>query len=219
MRKHDAVLFACLLLFSASFSQISLGIGGGFTLSDVKNASQLTSDNSLVAGYQFTVFVEHSFTKYFKLRPALQVAQKGYKVVLENGHQPFFVYWKRELSSTYLEVPLNFIYQMPVGKAHLVLGSGPVFSYGLYGRRETTLIESDHLTPELHTSIDIEKNTFANRVNKRFDFGWNLLAGARYRRYTLQGSYNYGLTGTTRDDDPKLKNRSFSIIVGYFMKP
>ena len=90
MINHLTLLSIASLFFSVSFSQISSGISAGLAFSDVKGATQLSSDNSFKVGYQATFFVEYSITKNLGIRPSLQVTQKGYKSVLSNGHRPFF---------------------------------------------------------------------------------------------------------------------------------
>jgi len=111
MFRKTLLLLFNLGLFTLCYSQTKFGIKGGMTQSSVKEDFYLADmEYSLQTGFQIGVFAEKALTENFVFRPAFQFTQKGYKAVVGNPGGPF--YWNRDLSTNYLELPLDLLYMV-----------------------------------------------------------------------------------------------------------
>ncbi|MFT3910879.1 MAG: outer membrane beta-barrel protein [Ferruginibacter sp.] len=145
--------------------------------------------------------------------------QKGYK----NTYQSGAAYVKVRLN--YIEVPLNFVYNIPAGAGKVYLGLGPNFGLGLSGKSRyyvnSNLLESR----DVKFDGDTDDPNSNNDHLKRFDFGGNLLAGYTCNMgLTFGVSFTLGLTDVSPNkldsNDPDAdgfteKNHSLNFKIGY----
>lgn len=217
MFRKILLLFINLGLFTLSYSQIRFGIKGGITQSSVKEDLNLPNiEYSLQTGFQIGIFADKPLTDNLIFRPSFQLTQKGYKSVVGNPGGPF--YWNRDLSTTYLEFPLDMLYKFKFNNASsLFIGTGPVLSYGIQGRLKAANVTTDN-NQQLHTNISTDNKIFRNNKSRRFDFGWNVSTGVQSCRMLFSLSYNHGITNAVKNDNQSLKNRSFAFTVGYLLR-
>jgi hypothetical protein len=211
------LLSISLGLFIVSYSQVKYGIKAGLTQSFVKETpSILDADNTLKTGFQFGFFLDKKILDNLFIRSSLQLTQKGYQTVLGNPGGPF--YWSRNLSTTYLELPLDVLHGFRLSKTSvLYIGTGPVFSYGLQGTLKATLVSLDN-NQQLHTQISTDNKIFKTDKDRRLDFGWDFLICIQSCRALFAVSYNHGISDVTKGDNQSLKNKSFALAVGYLLK-
>jgi hypothetical protein len=211
------LLSISLGLFIVSYSQVKYGIKGGLTQSLVKETPSIPdADNTLQTGFQFGFFLDKKILDNLFIRSSLQLTQKGYQSVLGNPGGPF--YWSRNLSTTYLELPLDVLQGFRLNKTSVFyIGTGPVFSYGLQGRLKTTLVSLDN-NQQLRTQISTDNKIFQTNIDRRFDFGWDFLIGLQSCRTLFAVSYNHGISDVAKGDNQSLKNKSFALGVGYLLK-
>jgi hypothetical protein len=206
-----------LVFFSPSFSQINYGIRGGITQSFIKEESPVDgTEFSKQTGFQFGFFLDKEITDKITFRPALQLTQKGYQSVVGIPIGPF--YWSRNLSTTYLELPIDIIYHFNLSNStRMFIGTGPVVGYGLFGTLNTTLVTTD-INQQLKYQSSTYDKIFRDNQDNRFDFGWNANIGLNSCKLLFTLSYNHGLSNVTKDELQSLKNRSFAFTVGYLLK-
>jgi len=216
MFKKIISLLLAIIICSLSFAQIKYGFKIGATQSFVKdNFASSNQDMNLKGGFQIGATIDVIIKKNLSLCPSLQFTQKGYRAVEGNPEGPF--YWSRNLSTSYLELPINVVYNVYLNKdASIFIGTGPVLGFGLFGKLKTIFVTTDS-TQQVHTENSTSNQIFKNPVDKRIDLGWNFLVGLQYDRITFTANYNYGLLNIIRDGNHKSNNRSFALTVGYFM--
>lgn len=212
--KKIILLSITLSLFILSYSQVNYGIKVGITRSFVKETPTVTdADNSLQTGFQLGFFLDKKITDNFVFRPSLQLTHKGYLSVAGNPGGPF--YWNRNLSTTYLELPLDIIRNFNLNKtSSFYIGTGLVPGYALQGRLKAAFVATDN-NQQLYTQISTDKNVFKNNSDRRFDLGWNFLIGVQSCKLTFNASYNYGISDVVKGDIQSLKNRCLVFSVGY----
>lgn len=210
------LLSVSLGLFTFSFAQVNYGVKGGITQSFVKAMPQAANaKNTLQTGFQVGVFLDKAITNNIILRPSLHLTQKGYQSVEGNPGGPF--YWSRNLSTTYLELPLEALRKFPINQtSSFYIGSGPIVSYGLRGKLKAAVVATDN-TQQLHTQISTDDKIFKTNIDHRFDFGWDFAVGFQNCRMMVNASYNHGISNVVKGGNQSLKNRSFAFTVGYLL--
>ncbi|RYY22737.1 MAG: PorT family protein [Sphingobacteriaceae bacterium] len=118
----------------------------------------------------------------------------------------------------YLEIPVNFLYKLPVKVGTLLLGGGPYAAYGIAGSYSLSGIIFD-------SPIDGKNRVnFGNNENsdyKRTDYGLNLRTEIRLLHgIGFELNYEYGLkniaTPSVYDDvGIKTRNSVFGIAISY----
>jgi hypothetical protein len=211
-------LFAISLgMCTLSFSQGQWGVKGGITRSFVKEGLPAPgTEYALQTGFQFGLFTDQPLTDRITFRPSLQLTQKGYKSVAGNPGGPY--YWNRDLSTAYLELPLDLLHRFRLTHtSDVFIGTGPVFSYGWKGRLKAAYVSTDN-NQQLHTWISTDKEIFKRDIDRRFDFGWNAGVGVQSCSLLFSLTYNHGIANVIKDEGQALKNRSFAFAVGYFLR-
>ena len=172
---------------------------------------------NLKSGIQLGATAEIPVLKNLSLRPSLQLTQKGFRAVEGNFEGPY--YWNRNFSTTYLELPVDFVYKVLFSKSvNMFFGSGPVLSFGIFGKGEGILKATDGAA-QLHTLEDSNNQPFKNPGYKKIDLGADFLTGLQIRRVIVTASYNYGLINILNYDQgiQNTTNRSFAFSVGYLI--
>ena len=162
--------------------------------------------------------------------PQLNVLSKGNKYDASGSEEIFGETFSYDVKATskfsYLELPLNFVYNHSLTSGSFFIGAGPSISYGLGG----------DIDAEYSVTIDNETESGSESANVKFDgkksdeadddkyhlkaleFGANFLAGYRFNNgLFIQATYNLGLNDIDPNDDSKLKNRYFGIGIGFFL--
>jgi hypothetical protein len=200
MRVATAVLAAVLLgAGSAAAQDVSGGVKGGVNFAnlvidgDVADLNLETRIGPVVGG-----FVTWPVTPRFDIQPEALVSWKG------ASFDEFGV--EADIEITYLEIPVLFRYGSPVSSGtSLKLFAGPSLAFKL--NAEAT---GEFLGVSEDQDIDDEV--------EGFDFGLVIGAGIEAGRITLDGRYTWGLSSVNtmpEEDEAKVKNRVFSILVGF----
>jgi hypothetical protein len=145
------------------------------------------------------------------------MTQKGYKTVDASPESPY--YWHRNMSVTYLELPLHLHYHVSIKKTtEILIGAGPVFSIGLFGKGRSILNVIDS-TGSIRALQSTETHLFDVPGYRRVDLGTEFLLGFKRNNMSFTAHYNHGLTNILNSDQgiQATKNRSFALSVGYFL--
>jgi hypothetical protein len=201
-------LLTILSLYSMGQKKtVRYGISGGVTFASqtFKNKSQDTKDKSDArTGFTAGVFLEYAYNKIFSFQPGISFVQKGAK-----GTVSGFPY---ETTLNYIEVPLNFLAHVKVGKkgANFMFGAGPWLGAGISGKTKAT-VGGEKVTDDIKFGNDDAKDDF-----RTFDLGGNVLAGFQDSHgFFLTGNLNFGLNNINFNEDDKRINNYYGIKVGY----
>ncbi len=200
---------ACMSLFVlmnfANAQQSSFGFTAGAVFASYKvTISSVSVTSKTKAGFTLGLTSSFAMGKRFSFESALNFLQKG-GVIKEEGTTD-------KLTTNYLELPLNFVYNIYSAKGIFFAGGGPSIGVGLFGKdRYSDYTHSETTNILFGESADI----------KPYEAGINLLAGYRFKRgFIVTLNYNAGLnnTATTIDDySSKMHNRYFGLRIGYMI--
>lgn len=130
----------------------------------------------------------------FSLQPAIYYIAKGAQTTEDvySGDIGYRAYGKLHLS--YLQVPLNFIYNIKINNGTYFIGGGPYVSTGLKASFKPSSIDGldkiDNWPDTQYTFGNTDTDGF-----KRFEYGINMLAGYRfYNGLFFNGGFDLGLT-------------------------
>lgn len=211
------ILTFCLITVSlVSFGQIpSIGIKGGVnfaTTVSTDNGSDLTTGS--LTTFNAGVFVDIKFGN-ISLQPGLNYFGEGqsYTLITEVPEGSNFEE-TRDIPAKdqvyYVQLPVNFVYHIPILIGNIYLGAGPYVAEGLSGK--TTYAS------EFYNS---QKITFGNNDNndlKPTQFGADAIVGLKLKGSVLiEANYNFGISNDlpSTDTGNSRKSRVFSVSLGY----
>ncbi|MCW8312771.1 PorT family protein [Sphingobacterium sp. InxBP1] len=201
--KRKLLSFAAALCFIAGAkAQTSYGIKAGVNFAKMKISGNqgvsYTSDANL--GAYLTGYADIPMSNVFSFQPGISLQNKG-------GKFPAGVIDQVEVKETllYIEIPLNFVYNIPTGNTGSVLiGAGPYAGVGIN-------------VQDKRGNLSVG-GSFSDAKYKAFDAGINLLAGYKLiNGILINGGYSLGLSDYSKypEETGKFKNRLFSLGVGY----
>lgn len=153
-------------------------------------------------------------------RPELNFIQKGFKNTSNESVLGVDYNTEKKLTLNYVELPLNFVYNLQAGTGKVFFGLGPNFGFGLSGEAKSKFTAGSTTTEEtIDVKFDGEKSpTDGKRHYKRFDVGGNVLAGYQSDMgFTFNVGYTLGFSDIAPNDnsDNTLKNRGLTLKLGY----
>lgn len=201
MKKILLSVFTITIFSMASQAQFKVGITGGGNLNEqrinVKSGSMYAGDR--LRGYHAGLIGELNVGGNFYLQPQLLFSRKS--AAYFNSTSTAEV----KVRLSYVELPVNVLYKikLPFGKAFA--GAGAAFSYAAGGSEQ-----KNGVTTKLYSGP--VKNW------RREDVSMNILTGFEFNN-GLFASVNYqkGFLDIYNGDEVSVKNRSFSVSVGYLI--
>lgn len=218
-----------VLLTTASniiYAQTKVGIWAGMNFSNVLMEDENGDKNSTrsIPGFHIGLTVDIPIAADFYLQPAALYSSKGFKQTDSwfsgSGND-------LEVTVSYIEVPLNFIYKPQLGSGNLLIGAGPYAGYGTGGKwkSETSVLIGDIRIDNNGDAIfknDVMDGEFGNYLyGKPWDFGANFLVGYEFfDKLSVQFNAQLGINDLKPEVDGvkregKLKNKGYGISVGY----
>jgi hypothetical protein len=199
-------------------SKFHFGFLGGLSIASMAtNALLFNDDNLSSTSFHAGMFFEFKLNKNFSIQPELLFVKKGAKgykeeyLLYEDGSLYIIENLDTKVYINYLEIPISLIYNINMGKNDaLFIGAGPAFSYGLSGK----IILSNDLD---EVSSDGLFEGGDDAIFKRFDYGFNIMAGYCFKRFFVRAGYNIGLSNifnTADSNDTKYKNKCLNFSVG-----
>ncbi|MBO9727218.1 MAG: PorT family protein [Chitinophaga sp.] len=219
--KFFTLLCAALLLFvvSNSHAQVSLGIRGGYV-----NAGLAVPEHSTAPGtshqdrWQVGTYLNIPLFKGGYLQPGASYIVKGANLNYISPHPDLFTSGATKLTLRYLELPVNFVYKVPVGFGKLLVGAGPYAAYCVRGDYKLEAIDAGGQVSSGSKRIDFKSspNIFGTGMNiQRWDAGLNFTAGVELNCFlTLTGHYGYGLMNLDKSTN-NLNNRYWGVSLGF----
>lgn len=237
---------AVLALATCSLhAQISIGVhAGGIgakTTSDADDDADVTIDRSFRPSWKQGLVFSIPFMEKFSFMPQLNILSKGGKLAFKNQPAalpiddttavPITIDFEGESRYTYLELPLNLVYNSNSETGSFFAGIGPAISFGLGGQivEKTKIKFQDQEIPELSALLsgtyDVKFDGEAEPADddvdmhrKSVEFGANALAGYRFANgFFIMANYHRGLSNINPSDDSKTKNQYFGISIGVFI--
>ncbi|HEY1023953.1 MAG TPA: porin family protein [Sphingobacteriaceae bacterium] len=184
---------------TTTLSPIKWGLKAGVNFPkyniNVDDADNLETDAT--TNFHVTGFIDAPIARYLSVQPGLSLQGKGAEFSDNN-----------EQNTMWLEVPVNLVGTVPVGRANLFLGAGPYAAFGIAGENEVGDVDTD---------VDFGDETGDDL--KGTDFGVNFMGGFRMNSGLMVGAgYGLGLTDLRPagdGGDGKITNRVWSVSLGW----
>lgn len=218
-------LFIAAATFSiAGFSQLSIGLHGTGNLADAKIKSENDFDykKKMRAMPGAGIDIQYGFGKHFAIRTGANYIQNG--VTLSTTvDESVNMQLKIENSLNYVQVPVNFLYTIPVFRMQFFAGAGGYINYGISGKSKARL---SYTMSDGHESVTIEEaDAFKKEEDggaglKKTDYGVGALAGIRLGN-GLFANVGYQMSLANIDgseDNGTYKNRGLQLTIGFFFK-
>jgi hypothetical protein len=193
--KTCLLLPALLSILHAQAQKPRFGVKAGITIANcrIKSADPGTGTSkriSVIGG----VFVHIPINKKFSLRPGVEFVCKG-SLIKGRYTDPYNSYsFTRQFHLSYLDFPVNLLYEIPVRANKLFFGGGPVLSFLMNKELNQGIVNND-------------------------DFGVNLLAGYEWPiGASIFINYTHGFKNISAAHifGNKITNYYFGITLGYW---
>lgn len=186
-----------------SGSKVKFGIKAGVNFANVTISADELGGGSFspksLTSFHFGGLVDYSFSEKVSIQPALMLSGKGFKVEMGSI--------ETSMNLMYLEIPVNVVYKL----GGVYLGAGPYAAFGLSGKEKYE--DSDDSDDNYEEDV---KFGSGDEEIKGTDFGVNLLAGYQLTNGLNFGvGYGLGLSNLSNESSGEIKNKLFSISVGY----
>lgn len=223
MKKRLLSLAAILLLLPLALqAQMEFGVQGGV------NFANLTGKDSngdkvdmfdVTLGFHMGAFVRIPIAPDFYFQPGVFYSMKGAQIaeMATKAASDDNMVWHL----SYIEVPMNILFNPQLGSGHLLLGFGPYVAYGIGGKAKYQDYEADikfdgDVTTGEYTDEEV------NMVFKPFDAGANIFVGYELPMgLFVQFETQLGLLNMIPkydgedSGDAKLNNTGFGLSAGF----
>ncbi|WP_341834140.1 porin family protein [Chitinophaga pollutisoli] len=224
-------LLVCMLLYAAPgvFGQVSIGVRGGFNASNIEFGGG--AGETIGTGYMKPLYGWHADLMFnipvagrFYLQPYLRYIRKGATIRDQPWLKPdipgLTVTWGSSMELDYLELPVNMVYKLPVGRGHLVGGVGPYVGYGLKGKYNYRLMRNG-----VEEAREVRKVRFSDSGGdastirmQPWEAGAHLSIGYEFfSTFTIAANCNIGLTDIDRGNDGRSRNQYLGLSMGFLL--
>lgn len=213
-----------MMLTTGIMAQVSVGIKGGVNFGDLQVSgisNEILPKFKALSGATLGITVERSFSNRFSLQSEVNYVQKGFLIdeALDVNvlGMDFPIGVRAETKYKYFEVPLLAKYKIGNEKAAAYIIAGPSASIAssAYIQPKATVIVDINL-PRI--DLDLGSDTYS-----RWDFAGIVGIGGEYNTGNgkVFGDVRYSHSFSNMLNDPvvdvKLKNKGFSLGIGYAM--
>jgi len=222
------IIFSLLFItvISPVFAQtVKLGISGGLNESILSAKSITGEDDARLAGFHAGIFSDIDFGKV-SIAPGLFYTTKGQRInetlydeyyydAANSTSSPASIKGHQNTIYSYLEIPVNVLYNMPVKYGKFFIGGGPYFAYALSAKikdetatSQNGAVEYDNQTTPLTFGGD-------NGLH-RFDFGLGALFGLALKNgLSVNVGFEHGLTNVYKPESGTVENNVYAVSLGY----
>ena len=209
------------------FSQIKIGVQGGYNISKLSHVHEPNADGPLyttasINTFQFGGILEMDSKKNMFLQTGLLVSGKGGFIadhsIADGGSETNTRLW-------YLQLPVNIGMKIQLNKnLHIVFAGGFYAARGVSGTTKGTGFTgwdapySYPVNNTVHFTNDASYYKENTTTIKPFDFGYNALAGLEWKNLQFTFNYNNGLTNIYPNDYTNYKNKVFNFSVVYLFQ-
>ena len=221
--KKILLLLSVTIVSASAFSQLSIGLQGTGSITDakIKTAADLNYKKKMKAMPGGGIVLQYGVSKHFAIRSGVNYAQQGVNITttLDDASK---MQVKLESKLHYVQVPLNFLYTVPVSRVQFYAGGGGYINYGVDGNITATLT---HTMPDGHQTSTVEKSDAFKKEEdggsgfKKTDWGVAALAGVRFGKVFVNAGYQLSLSDIDGgQENQQYKNRSLQVTIGYFFR-
>jgi len=217
-------MLLCSCWLSASAQSVKFGIKGGFNVSQFARSNNykpsFTGSNTVI-GFQGGVFANVSLGK-LSIQPAVMYTGKGGSTLMEYLDDDIRSVIYGKASIYYLQVPINFIYHIPLSKGQLFVGAGPFVSRAINGRfnaYDLPVVAGVPNNLQGHYQSDIEFSSTNHNAFKHFDYGVNGLIGVQINKVLFNINYDLGLANINPESRNTYKTRTSTagLTIGFYL--
>lgn len=238
--KKFLLLAALVLSINFSFAQkVSFGLGAGLigsemstTYNGLYQANTFTSqrqETSNLTGYHFGGFVDISW-KIFSIQPGISYTTKGGINDVYYSLGGYSYHSTEKLRLNYVEMPINFLVNLPVNTSKVFLGGGPYMDLGYSGKDENSLVQGNNGTT-INSSVT-NTVTFGSNPGSTNNYGVitaSQINSPSYGLHALGGvglnngiffstGYDFALTKLSNKFNATAKLRGWDISAGFIFK-
>lgn len=227
MKKQVAVLLSCLFLLTGiNQAQLRIGIAGGPQLSSVPGNPNpgwdtLQYNHSKRQGWRAGLLADMRLgaNSPIYVQSGMFFSNKGQRFTLKYDSAHNGVTEVKGLQYVnYMEVPLNIVLKLDMGKkAKFFIGGGGYAGF-LFTGKERIETRYQNGTTALMQNTDL-KVTTAPGTYSNIEYGWNASTGVEIGRFIVSANYSQGLTDfySSNAPDVAFKHRAMSAAVGYYI--
>ena len=203
--KKAIITLALVLSAGIMMAQgLHFGPRAGFTVSNfIEKSSFGTTDTYSKPGFQLGATAELEVLSFLYVGTTLSLYQKGYKNPIIEG----VIVSKNTF--TFLDLPIEIGYKMPIGNVSVYGQIGPYASVALAGKSRVVNHDEPDMNEDPYSLYEYE-------TYKRFDTGISIAVGADYKQYQVRINYTRGLTDFDEYDSYTTKTSSFGFSAAYF---
>lgn len=225
--KKSFLCIAWVLMFHNAFSQIRWELKGGVQYSNImaKDRDGNKAGTHSAAGLYLGLGAKIPVANHFLVHPSLVSARRGFNI---NGVSQV-LWWGSDLKvrTSYIELPVDFLFTAKIGPGNLVAGAGPYAGYGVGGKWKTSevVVIGDIVTSdkgEVNFQDDASYGGDRSFVYARpWDYGVHLKAGyALFNRYAVsfemqQGTANIEPRWGNYETGGTVKNKAWGLVLSY----
>lgn len=214
MKKTLLIAAAFLFIANASKAQspkIKFGIHAGTSIANMKyEMDDISYSPKSSFGIQAGIVTDFQLSKHISLQPGLNFAQKGMKVIDDEGGSDD-KYIERINN---IEIPVNFLFNSNGGYGNFFVGAGPSLSFAIAGKSIEKFNGETEKTKLKFGNDEMEHDYRA------FDVGLNGMIGFEFKQgFFVAANYNLGLLNLlpgSDNEDGKVKANYAGFRIGYF---
>lgn len=221
--KKMFLVAAATVIATVSFSQVRYGfqVIGNAGSAAYKTGGLGNFKKQMEIGFGAGVSAEFPIGTTTSIRSSLNFLQKknGMEFELPTPGMAGKIH-KTTTTLNYIELPVNFVYTIPMPGAKVYFGAGPSFGYGIGG---TIKYKGWEYQGEGQTVVPVETSSKAFEKDedgsgaKRFDLSANVNAGLQFNNgLYVNAGYLAGLTNLG-DSEESYKNRGILLTVGVML--
>jgi hypothetical protein len=227
------ILAGSALSASAQYSKpatTTFGIRGGMNLASVQisaDGSSTTANTGKLTSFSAGLFADIAVNDGFSIQPGLFYSGKGFKLdglgasVDFGSGNAFSSTGEAKTHISYVQVPVNFIFNVPTSAGKFYIGAGPFASVAIRARlkgygEDTETINGK--TTTVREDFDEKVEIGSDDGIKRFDYGATGLAGFRFSNgISVNATYDLGLANISggSSDEGKMKTRTIGFSLGF----
>ena len=221
------LILVAVVTAAVSNTKAQVYIQGGLNGANISTSNNGNSEkNNMLPSFNVGLMGRFGLSSTVDLESGILFTGRGAKAeTYFNGGTD---YVKSKFSPYYIEVPLNAIVKIPIGRGlSLFFNAGPYAAIGIAGKsgRETKLgpllsSSSSNIKFSNDDPFTSQQDDAAYDKLKRFDFGLNMGGGINFKHVILKANYSLGLTKINSTEsnnniNDKNKYRTISFSIGF----
>ena len=222
-------------------SKFKVGLRAGFNLTNVTYKTDVEIKNPpdwdygydhyfYMPCFQIGLVGEYEIKDYFAVQPGIIFSMQGYKYKntyryiytsdYERNNSPTY-YDKSTYNYNYIQVPINLLYKLDLGRSKFLLQAGPYFGFAIGGKYKIENSWSyEYLDPDIYKDGsekiegDIEFGSEKDET-KPLDYGIGFGFGFQFGKMQVTLGSNLGLADFNNSEQVTTKHYGFNFTLTY----